>query len=260
MAKQDQSRGVELSRLEVPLQDELEAGTLYIISTPIGNLQDITIRALNCLARVDWLAAEDTRRSAILLKHFGLRARMLSYHEFNKEERTRQLVERLKQGQTVGLISDAGTPGISDPGYKLIRAAISENIPLQAIPGPTAFVPALILSGLPTHRFVFEGFPPAKKKRRAFFERLKLEERTIILYESPHRLLKTLQDIYDVWGNRRIAMARELTKKFEQIWRGTAAELLQELKENPARGEIVLVVEGIPAEGARPVTEAKEVT
>ncbi|MDQ7052984.1 MAG: 16S rRNA (cytidine(1402)-2'-O)-methyltransferase [candidate division KSB1 bacterium] len=223
---------------------KVERATLYVVSTPIGNLRDITLRAIDVLSAVDLVAAEDTRHSRKLFGEYGVRTPMISFHDFNKERQAPKIIKELQSGKAVALISDAGTPGISDPGFYLIREAIRTGIRVQAIPGPTALIPALILSGLPVHRFVFEGFPPPKKGRRRFFEALAGEERTIILYESPHRLQRTLADLLSACGDRNVAIARELTKKFEEILRGRLSELIKSVESRPLKGEIVLVVEG----------------
>lgn len=221
-----------------------QTGKLYLVSTPIGNLKDITIRAIEVLSNVDLIAAEDTRRAAILLKHYDITTSTTSYFDFNKEKKTPGLIKKLVQGQSVAVISDAGTPGISDPAFYLAREAIREGIPVEAIPGATAFVPALIISGLPTDRFVFDGFLPTKKGRQKRLQEIAQEKRTIILYESAQRLLKTITDLKQHFGERRIAIVRELTKKFEQVYRGT----LEHIDENPdllkLKGEFVIVVEG----------------
>jgi 16S rRNA (cytidine1402-2'-O)-methyltransferase len=221
-----------------------QTGKLYLVSTPIGNLKDITIRALQVLSNVDLIAAEDTRHAALLLKHYEITTPTTSYFDFNKEKKTPGLIKKLAQGQSIAVISDAGTPGISDPAFYLVREAIREEIPVEAIPGATAFVPALIVSGLPTDRFVFDGFLPTKKGRQKRLQEIAQEKRTIILYESAQRLLKTLTDLKQHLGERRISIARELTKKFEQIYRGT----LEHIDENPdllkLKGEFVLVIEG----------------
>jgi len=221
-----------------------QAGKLYLVSTPIGNLKDITIRALEVLANVNLIAAEDTRHAAILLKHYEITTPTTSYFDFNKEKKTPGLIKRLAQGQSIAVISDAGTPGISDPAFYLVREAIREGIPVEAVPGATAFVPALIISGLPTDRFVFDGFLPTKKGRQKRLQEIAEEKRTIILYESAQRLLKTLVDLRQHLGERRIAIARELTKKFEQIYRGTLAQLCENPDLLKLKGEFVLVIEG----------------
>ncbi len=188
-----------------------QAGKLYLVSTPIGNLKDITIRAIEVLSNVDLIAAEDTRHAAILLKHYNITIPTTSYFDFNKEKKTPGLIKKLLQGQSIAVISDAGTPGISDPAFYFVREAIRQDIPVEAIPGATAFVPALIISGLPTDRFIFDGFLPTKKGRQKRLQEIANEKRTIILYESPRRLLKTVADLKQHLGNRRIAIARELT-------------------------------------------------
>ncbi|MDZ7342909.1 MAG: 16S rRNA (cytidine(1402)-2'-O)-methyltransferase [candidate division KSB1 bacterium] len=220
------------------------SGKLFLVATPIGNLQDITLRALEVLRTVDLIAAEDTRHAAILLRHYDISKPTVSYHDFNERKVTPQLIAQLHAGKSIALIAEAGTPGISDPAFYLVRAAVAENIGVEAIPGPTAFVAALIISGLPCDRFVFEGFPPAKKGRPTFFKNLAVESRTIVLYEAPHRLGRTLQDMLQYWGDRRLALARELTKIHEEVRRGTISEILAGLAERPVRGECVLIVEG----------------
>lgn len=223
---------------------ENQQGKLFIVSTPIGNLKDITLRAVETLHAVDLIAAEDTRRAAILLQHYDIRKPVTSYHSFNERKTAPRLLAELKAGRSVALITDAGTPGISDPAFYLVREALACALPLEAIPGPTAFVPALILSGLPTDRFVFEGFPPVKKGRQTFFQELKHERRTIVLYESPQRVIRTLTSILEVWGDRRAALARELTKLHEEMLRGRVSELLENLKNRTLKGECVLVIAG----------------
>jgi 16S rRNA (cytidine1402-2'-O)-methyltransferase len=219
-------------------------GTLYLVATPIGNLGDITYRAIKVLASVDLIAAEDTRKTKILLDHYTISKPMVSYFNFNERQRTPQLIEKLLQGQSIALVSDAGTPGISDPAYHIVHSALASNIPIIPIPGPSAFISALIVSGLPTDRFVFEGFLPVKKGRKTKLGILSTEPRTIILYESPHRILKTLGEIQSVFGDRNVVVARELTKKFEEIVRGHISSILLQLSNKPTRGEYVLVVEG----------------
>jgi 16S rRNA (cytidine1402-2'-O)-methyltransferase len=220
-------------------------GTLYLVATPIGNLDDITFRAVRILSAVDLIAAEDTRKTKILLDHYNISKPMLSYFSYNERQRSRQLVERLLQGQSIALVSDAGTPGISDPAFWIVQSALALGVPIVPIPGPTAFISALIVSGLPTDRFLFEGFLPQKKGRKTKLESLRSETRTIILYESPHRILKTLGEIQSYWGNRRVVVARELTKKFEEIVRGPVHSVLSELSKKPPRGEYVVIVEGL---------------
>ncbi len=219
---------------------------LYLVPTPIGNLEDITLRALRMLKEVDLIACEDTRTSGILLARYEIRTPTISYHEHNERRRTPDLVERMQAGQRIALISDAGSPGISDPGFYLVRACKQRDIPVEALPGPTAVIPALTVSALPAERFVFEGFLPAKKGRRSRLEALRDEPRTMVFYESPHRAAATMNQFADVFGpDRPAAVAREMTKKFEEIRRGTIGELAAFLAEQPkVRGEIVLVVAG----------------
>lgn len=217
---------------------------LYIVSTPIGNLEDITLRALRILESVDVVFAEDTRVSGRLLKHFGIRNRLMSYHGHNERGRVPQIVGMLKQQQRVALISDAGTPGISDPAHKLVKAAISAELPVIPVPGATAAMTALVASGLPTDRFVFEGFLPRKKGRQTKLQYLSSEPGTIILYENPLRLQKTLQDIVKHFGNRYIVVSRELTKRYEEFIRDYAENLLDNLANYALKGEVVLLVAG----------------
>lgn len=220
-------------------------GILYLVSTPIGNLEDITLRALRVLKEVDLVAAEDTRHTGILLKHYKLRKRLISYHDFNKMSKAPLLIERLKANQSVAVASDAGTPGISDPGYYLVQLAVREGIQVVPVPGASAFLSALVVSGLPTDRFAFEGFLPSKPgKRRKRLEKLRDEERTLIFYESPHRFARTLDDVSQILGRRRMVVARELTKKFEEILRGEPESIKQLLGERKVRGELVVLVEG----------------
>jgi 16S rRNA (cytidine1402-2'-O)-methyltransferase len=222
------------------------SGTLYLVSTPIGNLEDITYRAVKVLSSVDLIAAEDTRKTKILLEHYRINRPLLSYYSYNEQVRAPQIIEKLLAGNSIALVSDAGTPGISDPAYHVVRQALQSGIPVIPIPGPTAFISGLVVSGLPTDRFVFEGFLPQKKGRKTKLESLKSETRTIILYESPHRILKTMNDLFAHLGNRHIVVARELTKKFEEIVRGPINSVLVELNKKSARGEYVLIVEGAP--------------
>ena len=222
----------------------MEKGALYIVSTPIGNLGDITYRAVEVLSRVDLIAAEDTRTSRVLLERYGIRTPVTSFHSHNQVQKTPVLLQRLQEGQSIAVISDAGTPGISDPAYYLVTRAVEAGVEVVPIPGAAAFLAALVVSGLPAHRFVFEGFLPAKKGRKKRLSQLAEEERTIVLYESPHRLLKTLRELLEVLGNRKIAVARELTKKFEEIFRADLQTALAEFENRKVRGEFVLVVEG----------------
>lgn len=234
------------------------SGKLYLVPTPIGNLQDITLRALETLRNVDLIAAEDTRRASILLRHFEIHKPTVSYHDFNEREMTPRLLAKLVAGENIALITDAGSPGISDPAFYLVREAIKQNLVAEALPGPTALIPALVLSGLTCHRFVFEGFPPAKKGRQTFFQALAQETRTIVLYEAPHRMVATLEAIQKWWGNRRLALARELTKLHEEVWRGRVAELLENLRQRTLKGECVLVIEGEQTEKEKKRQERDE--
>ena len=216
---------------------------LYVIATPIGNLGDITLRALDVLKSVDLIAAEDTRHSGILLKHFGIKKPFISYHEHNEAKRTSQLVERLMRGENVALITDAGTPGLSDPGLRLIRECIQHELPFTIIPGPSSILTALLGSGFSTARFCFRGFLPVKSGQRERELRAAADrDETIIFFESPYRLIKTLTGCVDVMGDRRLCVARELTKKFEEFRGGTASELLAHYQTHPPKGEIVLVI------------------
>ncbi|MEM1044026.1 MAG: 16S rRNA (cytidine(1402)-2'-O)-methyltransferase [Bacteroidota bacterium] len=219
---------------------------LYLVPTPIGNLEDVTLRALRILKEADLVACEDTRTSGVLLGHYGIETPRTSYHDHNERQKAPRLVERMQAGETVALVTDAGSPGVSDPGFYLVRACLQAGLPVEALPGPTAFVPALALSGLPTDRFAFEGFLPAKKGRQTRLQSLAGEERTLVFYESPHRLVKTLGQLAEHLGpDRPAAVARELTKKFEEVERGTLADLAGRFGERPkVRGEIVLVVGG----------------
>ncbi|MBQ9532385.1 MAG: 16S rRNA (cytidine(1402)-2'-O)-methyltransferase [Prevotella sp.] len=220
-------------------------GTLYIVPTPVGNMEDMTLRAIRILKEADLVLAEDTRTSGILLKHFDIQQHMLSHHKFNEHGTSAAVIERLKAGQTIALVSDAGTPGISDPGFFLAREAIAAGIDVITLPGPTACIPALVTSGLPCDRFCFEGFLPQKKGRQTHLTSLIEETRTMVFYESPHRLLKTLQQLAEVFGgDRRGAVCREISKVHEECCRGTLDELIQHFTETAPRGEIVLLVAG----------------
>jgi 16S rRNA (cytidine1402-2'-O)-methyltransferase len=226
------------------MAEEIERGTLYIVATPIGNLDDISFRAVKILSGVDAIAAEDTRKTRILLDHLNIQKELISYFSYNEEKRTPYLLRRLKEGESIGLVSDAGTPGISDPAYHVVREAISNGIPVKAIPGPAAFLPALIVSGLPIDRFVFEGFLPSKKGRMRRLKELAEERRTIVLYESPHRLLRTLREILQHFGEREVSLSRELTKKFEEVVRGKVSDVVRVLSPRSLKGEFVIVVAG----------------
>ena len=220
-------------------------GKLYLCATPIGNLDDITLRVLNTLKEVDLIAAEDTRHSIKLLNHFDIKTPMTSYHEFNKVEKARVLVEKMKEGTNIALITDAGTPGISDPGEELVKQCYEAGIELTSLPGPAACITALTISGMATRRFAFEAFLPSdKKERQNVLEELKSETRTMIIYEAPHRLLKTLGELRDTLGNRRISVCRELTKKHETIFRTDLEAAIRHYETEAARGECVLVIEG----------------
>lgn len=221
-------------------------GKLYIVPTPVGNLDDMTFRAIQILKEADLILAEDTRTSGILLKHFEIKNAMQSHHKFNEHQTVENVVKRILAGETIALISDAGTPGISDPGFLLARECARAGIEVQCLPGPTAFVPALVASGLPCDRFCFEGFLPQKKGRVTRLKALSEEERTIVFYESPYRLLKTLTQFAEFFGQeRQAAVAREISKVHEETVRGTLAELVEHFTANEPRGEIVIIVAGI---------------
>jgi len=218
---------------------------LYIIPTPIGNLEDITLRALRILKEVDLILAEDTRTTGNLLRHYQIEKTLQSHHLHNEHKTVEQVIERIKSGQTIALVSDAGTPSISDPGFLLVRECLKAGIDVECLPGATAFVPALVNSGLPSDRFCFEGFLPQKKGRQTKLNNLKEEERTMIFYESPFRLIKTLEEFALVFGSeRKASVSRELTKMFEETKRGTLQELVDYFKSKTVKGEIVIVVEG----------------
>ena len=220
-------------------------GILYVVPTPVGNLEDMTLRAVRVLKEADVVLAEDTRTSGVLLKHFDIKNHLVSHHKFNEHGTSASIVERLKAGATVALISDAGTPGISDPGFYLVREAVNAGVTVQCLPGATAFVPALVSSGLPCDRFCFEGFLPQKKGRATRLEALKDELRTMVFYESPYRVLKTLQQFAECFGeDRRVSACREISKVHEESVRGTLAEVIAHFKETEPRGEFVIVVEG----------------
>jgi len=220
-------------------------GKLYLVPTPIGNLEDITFRAIKVLKEVDLILAEDTRTSGKLLHHYEIETQMYSHHMHNEHKTVDGIVQRLQAGENIALISDAGTPAISDPGFLLTRACVTSNIEVECLPGATAFVPALVNSGLPNDKFVFEGFLPVKKGRQTRLKLLAEETRTIIFYESPHKLLKTLTHFVEYFGaDRPISVSRELTKMFEETIRGTAQEVLEHYTAKPVKGEIVIVVGG----------------
>jgi 16S rRNA (cytidine1402-2'-O)-methyltransferase len=220
-------------------------GSLYIVATPIGNLEDITLRAIRLLGEVSLIAAEDTRHTQKLLSHFDIHKPLTSYHDHNKEQKAEVIVARLKDGDSVALVSDAGTPGISDPGYYLINRAIEEGVKVVPIPGPSASLTALSASGLPTDSFVFEGFLPARKSQRVSkLNNLRAETRTMILHEAPHRIFHSLKDMLEIFGDRRIALARELTKVHEEFLRGKISDIIKTIEGRAIKGEITLVVEG----------------
>ena len=228
------------------------SGTLYLCPTPIGNLEDMTFRCIRILKEADIIAAEDTRNSIRLLNHFEIKTPMTSYHEYNKIEKGQKLVERLLKGENIALITDAGTPGISDPGEELVRMCQEAGITVTAVPGAAACITALTVSGLPTRRFAFEAFLPAdKKERQAVLAEMKEETRTMVVYEAPHRLVRTLKTLLDVLGNRRIRVCRELTKKHETVYAAGLEEALAYYEENEPRGECVLVIEGKSREEIR---------
>tara|TARA_B100000795_G_scaffold59757_1_gene39806 strand:- start:326 stop:994 length:669 start_codon:yes stop_codon:yes gene_type:complete len=219
---------------------------IYLIPTPIGNLEDITLRAIRLLKEVDLILAEDTRVSTKLLKHFEIGTPLQSFHMHNEHKKVETVVEQLKNGKTVALISDAGTPGISDPGFLLVREALKEGVEVQCLPGPTALIPALVQSGIPCERFIFEGFLPPKKGRQTRLEQMALETRTQVFYESPHKLLKTLEQLVIFFGaDRSIAVVREISKLYESTFRGNAQEGLDFFEAHPPKGEFVIVVEGL---------------
>ena len=226
--------------------EEIAPGALYLVSTPIGNLGDISYRAVHILKSVDFIAAEDTRVTSVLLRHYDIHKKMSSFHSYNQKRQTPQIIKLLQDNKSVALVSDAGTPGISDPAYMLVQAALQSNIKIIPIPGASALLAALIVSGLPINRFAFEGFLPLKKGRKTKIEKLGVEDRTIIFYESPHRILKTVKELNENWGNRQCVMGREITKKFEEFFRGGLADLSFYLSQKPVKGEIVLIVEGAP--------------
>jgi 16S rRNA (cytidine1402-2'-O)-methyltransferase len=221
------------------------AGKLYLVPTPIGNLEDITLRALRILKEVDAILAEDTRQSIKLLKHYEIEKTLISYHMHNEHRELPKFIRMLEDGKSLALVSDAGTPAISDPGFLIVRECLRNNIGVECLPGATAFVPALVKSGLPSDSFCFEGFLPEKKGRQTMLKKLSEEERTIILYESPHRLLKTLEQLKEFFGeDRQASVSRELTKLFEETVNGTVVELIAHFQLKPVKGEIVMVIAG----------------
>jgi 16S rRNA (cytidine1402-2'-O)-methyltransferase len=223
----------------------MEKPALYLVPTPIGNMGDITLRGLDILKSVTTILAEDTRKSGILLKHYAISKPLQSFHIFNEHQLLAGLIKRMQGGETMALVSDAGTPGISDPGFLLVREALKADLKIECLPGATALVPALVKSGFPTDRFVFEGFLPHKKGRQTIIKKLAEEERTIVLYESPHRLVKALEQILAFFGpDRNISVSRELTKVYEETITGPVSFVLSHFKEKEAKGEIVIVIEG----------------
>lgn len=222
-----------------------DTGILYIVATPIGNLEDITLRALRILKEVDLIAAEDTRQTIKLLNHFGISTKLTSYHEHNKYKKGEHLIDELQSGKNIALVSDAGTPGISDPGEDIIKLAIENSISVISIPGPTAAISGLLLSGMDTGRFVFEGFLPIVKSMRIKrLEAIKNETRTIVLYEAPHKLIRTLNELYDVLGDRPVALVREITKRYEEVIRCMLKDALEKYETDAPKGEFVLVIDG----------------
>jgi 16S rRNA (cytidine1402-2'-O)-methyltransferase len=225
----------------------MEPGTLYLVATPIGNLSDITLRALETLRAVDLVASEDTRKTGLLLKHFDIQKPQIAFHEHNEARAGQRIEEALIAGQSVAVVSDAGTPGVADPGYTLVRRAVAADIPVTMIPGPSAVVMAVVLSGLPSHAFTFRGFPPRKSGKRRTFLAVDAESpHTLVFYEAPHRLRDLLADALAVYGDRQAALGNELTKLFENVQRGRLSELLAGLEDAQPRGEYVVVIGGAP--------------
>lgn len=224
--------------------EEIVKGALYLTSTPIGHLGDITFRAVDILKRVDLIAAEDTRKSRILCNHYQIKTPLISYHSYNLKKETPRLAQKMEDGMSIALISDAGTPGISDPAYQLVQECVARQIPMIPIPGAAAFLAALVVSGLPINKFVYEGFLPLKKGRKTRLEFLTEEPRTMVFYESPHRIIKTISEFHKYFGDRFCVMGREITKKFEEFFRGTLSDLLERLQQKKVKGEIVIIVEG----------------
>ncbi|HMX04670.1 MAG TPA: 16S rRNA (cytidine(1402)-2'-O)-methyltransferase [Chitinophagales bacterium] len=220
-------------------------GKLYIVPTPIGNLEDITFRAIRILKEADLILAEDTRTSSVLLRHYGITTKAISHHKFNEHAQVQQLAQEIAEGKQIALISDAGTPAISDPGYLIVRTCLDHALPVETLPGATAFVPALVNAGLPMHEFVFIGFLPQKKGRETKLRSLAAEQRTMILYEAPQRVVKLLEQLLQHLGDRRASVSRELSKKFEETQRGLLSELIKHFSEKEPKGEFVIVVEGL---------------
>lgn len=225
---------------------------LYIVPTPIGNMEDMTYRAVRILSEVDFILAEDTRTSSVLLRHYGIDKKLYSHHKFNEHATVEMVVTNIEAGRNAALISDAGTPGISDPGFLLVRKCVERGVEVESLPGATAFVPALLQSGFPCDKFCFEGFLPQKKGRNKHFQSLVEESRTMIFYESPYRVVKTLTQFAEFFGaEREVSVSRELTKKFEQTVRGTVAEVVEYFKNNEPKGEFVIVLAGRPKEKSK---------
>lgn len=220
------------------------SGKLYIVPTPIGNLEDMTFRGVRILQEVDLILAEDTRTSSVLLRHYGIQTKAISHHKFNEHAQVTNIAQEIADGKNVALISDAGTPAISDPGFLLVRTCVERGLPVETLPGPTAFVPALVNAGLPMHEFVFIGFLPQKKGRETKLRSLATEERTMILYEAPQRVVKLLEQLLQHLGDRKASVSRELSKKFEETRRGKLSELIIQFTEKEPKGEFVIVVEG----------------
>lgn len=232
---------------------------LYIVPTPIGNLEDITLRAINTLKSVDLILAEDTRVTSFLLRHLGIEKRLFSHHKFNEHATVKMVVERVEAGEDVALVSDAGTPGISDPGFLLVRSAVEASVEVVTLPGATACIPALVQSGFPMDRFAFEGFLPQKKGRVKMFESLANESRTMIFYESPYRVIKTLEQMGEYFGgDRKVSLSRELSKYYEQTVRGTIVEMIEHFTQNEPKGEFVIVVAGAEQQRTRKLTNAEK--
>ena len=223
----------------------MKQGKLYIIPTPIGNLEDMTFRAIRLLKEVDLILAEDTRTSSVLLRHYEITTKTISHHKFNEHEAVKKIVEEISEGKNIALISDAGTPGISDPGYLLVHLCVENNIVVETLPGATAFVPALVNSGFPINEFVFIGFLPQKKGRETKLREISLEKRTMILYESTYRILKSLEQLGKIFPERKVSVSREISKKFEETVRGSFTEVLAHFKNNITKGEFVIVINGI---------------
>lgn len=231
---------------------------LYVVPTPVGNMEDMTFRAVRVLKEADLILAEDTRTSSVLLQHYGIKGELVSHHKFNEHETVQSVIRRLQGGITAALISDAGTPGISDPGFLLVRECVRNGIEVQTLPGPTAFVPALVSSGLPCDKFCFEGFLPQKKGRQSRLDFLKDETRSIIFYESPHRLLKTLLQFAEVFGEeRQVSVAREISKVHEESVRGALKDVIQHFTANEPRGEIVIILGGVDEENGKEIKSVK---